>query len=252
MELSLRARLTWCAHLYKACVKQHHRELQPALEQLILPDSVIMDVGAHAGQFAKLFAGLAPKGHVYAFEPGSYARSILRPALMINRARNITVLPCGLGDAQAEIDLSIPIKSSGSVGFGLSHVGDSAPEADAASADGVRYYRETVNIATLDDVVAEHRIDRVDFIKADIEGWELRMLVGAQSTLVRDHPSLMIEVDDNHLVRAGDTAGAVFEHLFGLGYRAYNLSADLQKFERVPEPENGDFFFVAAENPDFA
>ena len=251
MKLSLRARLTWCAHLYKACVKQHHRELHPALAQLIRPDSVIMDVGAHAGQFAKLFAGLAPDGHVYAFEPGSYARSILRPALMINRARNITVVPCGLGDAQAEINLSIPIKSSGSVGFGLSHVGDNEAEEAQGSGDDAKYYRETVNILTLDEVVATHRIDRVDFIKADIEGWELRMLVGAQSTLVRDRPSLMIEVDDSHLVRAGDTTREVFEHLFGLGYRGYKLSADLQKFERVPAPEDGDFFFIAEDNPGF-
>ena len=72
MELSPRARLTWFAHMFKSIVKQHHRELRPALSQLINSNSVILDVGSHAGQFAKLFARLAPRGHVYAFEPGTY------------------------------------------------------------------------------------------------------------------------------------------------------------------------------------
>ncbi len=179
MELSPRARLTWCAHLFKSCTKQHHQELRPALSQLIRSDSVILDVGSHAGQFAKLFARLAQRGHVYAFEPGSYALSILRPAIRFNRFDNITVLPFGLGDAPAELDLSVPIKPSGSVGYGLSHIGAVNSDSDGERRVGWRYVEESIRISTIDEVVAARRIDRVDFIKADIEGWEMRMLAGA-------------------------------------------------------------------------
>jgi len=44
-----RARLTWLAHLFKACFKQHHRELRAPLSRFIGPDAVVFDVGAHAG-----------------------------------------------------------------------------------------------------------------------------------------------------------------------------------------------------------
>ncbi len=247
MELNLRARATWCAHLFKSCTKQHHRELRPALSQLIRSDSVILDVGSHSGQFAKLFARLAPKGHVYAFEPGSYALSILRPAIRFNRFRNVTVLPYGLGDAPAEGRLSVPIKPSGSVGYGLSHVSAVNSGMDGERRGGWRYIEESIMISTIDEFMAVQRIDRVDFIKADIEGWEMRMLAGAEATILRHHPSLMIEVVDEHLARAGDSSDALFEHLTGFGYRAFKLDARLRRYIEITRPEDYDIFFVMDE-----
>src|SRR5579862_5528537 len=90
-----RGRITpgFFAHLFKAAFKQHHRELLPLLRPLISFDAVVLDVGAHAGQYAKLFSRLAPHGRVYAIEPQSYARRILRAAIAVNRLKNVTVLP---------------------------------------------------------------------------------------------------------------------------------------------------------------
>ncbi len=247
MELNLRARATWCAHLFKSCTKQHHQELRPALSQLIRSDSVILDVGSHAGQFAKLFARLAPRGHVYAFEPGSYALSILRPVIRLSRFRNITVLPFGLGDAPAELDLSVPIKPSGSVGYGLSHMGAVNSVSDGERHLDWRHVEESIRISTIDEVVAARRIERVDFIKADIEGWEMRMLAGAEATISRHHPALMIEVVDTHLARAGDSAEALFKLLTGYGYRAFKLDARLVRYIEITRPEDNDIFFVTDE-----
>ena len=73
---------------------------------------MVFDVGAHAGQFAKLFAGLAPRGVVYAFEPSPYALSVLKPALAFNRVRNVRIIPYGLSDMDGEAVLKTPIKSA--------------------------------------------------------------------------------------------------------------------------------------------
>lgn len=72
---TLRARTSYCAHLFKALTRQHHREIMPMIAPYITQDSVIVDVGAHAGQFTKMFSAMVPRGHVYAFEPGSVAES---------------------------------------------------------------------------------------------------------------------------------------------------------------------------------
>jgi FkbM family methyltransferase len=103
--------------------KQHHRELLPVLSRYIPKKGVVMDVGAHAGQFTKLFSGMVPAGHVYAFEPGEYALSILRKVQTLRSLKNVTIVPLGLGDQPTEAVLSIPIKKSGSLGFGLSSLG---------------------------------------------------------------------------------------------------------------------------------
>ena len=70
--LSWRARASYFAHAFKAVTRQHHTELKPALAPYIPRDAVVADVGGHSGPFAKLFAGLAPDGTVYTFEPGAY------------------------------------------------------------------------------------------------------------------------------------------------------------------------------------
>lgn len=66
MRLTLRQRASWLARLYKACAQQHHEALRPILAPHVPAVGVVVDIGAHAGQFAKLFARLAPRGRVYA------------------------------------------------------------------------------------------------------------------------------------------------------------------------------------------
>src|SRR5208282_2285454 len=107
-----RITLGFFAHLFKAAFKQHHRALLPLLRPLIAIDAVVLDVGAHAGQYAKLFAKLAPRGRIYAVEPQSYARRILRVALALNRLRNVTILPLALGAKPGRARLTIPVKAS--------------------------------------------------------------------------------------------------------------------------------------------
>ncbi|MGH6967533.1 MAG: FkbM family methyltransferase, partial [Stellaceae bacterium] len=119
-----RGRITagFFAHVFKAVCKQHHREMLPLLAPLIQADAVVFDVGAHAGQYAKLFARLVRRGRVYALEPQSYARRILRIAIRLNRLRNVEILPLALGAAPGTATLTIPVKASGSYGFGLAHI----------------------------------------------------------------------------------------------------------------------------------
>jgi FkbM family methyltransferase len=175
--LSGRARLTHAAHLFKAITRQHHRELIPILGPLLPSDGVVFDIGAHAGQMAKLFALMCPQGRVYAFEPGSYALSVLRPMVRLRGRGRITVEPIAFGAAPGSLTLTTPIKRSGSLGFGLSHLG-----CDTA---GERAFRHEVAVETVDRFVDANGIGRLDLIKADIEGWEMQMLLGAQTSLAR-------------------------------------------------------------------
>ena len=210
-SLTSRQRLTWLAHMWKALTQQHHTEMRPRFRPYIPPDGVVMDVGAHAGQYTKLFAAMLPHGHVHAFEPGGYALSLLRRVKSFRRLSNITIHPYGLGDLSETSVLNVPIKESGSVGFGLSFVGDQKATTRRTAA-------ETIEIRRLDDVVQEHRISRVDFIKLDIEGSELRMLVGAKVTLLRFTPTIFVELVDQNLVRRGDSVEALSDFLRDLGY----------------------------------
>ena len=241
-RLSSRARLTWFAHLFKSCVKQHHRELIIPLRRFIPDDAVVLDAGGHAGQFAKLFARMAPNGHVYTVEPGSYALSIMRPAIRFNRLRNITILPVGLSDSPGTATLHVPVKESGSLGYGLSHITDITEQRARRPS-----ISDSISLTTIDRIAVSEDLRRLDFIKADIEGCELRMIVGAEQTLLRFRPNLMVEVNSEALARVGDTPDSLFSYFASIDYHGYILDPDMQRFHPVKLARNNDVFFVPSE-----
>ena len=231
--MDLRRRASWLAHLAKAVAQQHHRELIPLFAPLVARDAVVLDVGAHAGQFAKLFARMAPEGCVYAFEPSAYARSILGPALRWNGIANVTVVTDGLSDAPGEAVLQTPITRKGQMGYGRAHI---------SAADEPKSVAQTVRLTTLDAFVADQGLSRLDFIKADVEGWELNVLKGGMQTLARFHPALFLEVSDDWLGRAGAAPNDLWDLLTPLGYGAFKSPG------REPAPTYAgpaDYLFVA-------
>jgi len=238
-----RWRLTpsFVAHLWKAVTQQHHRVLKPLFAYCVPRDGVVFDVGAHAGQFAKLFARMAPQGQVYAIEPGSYARSILRTAIWARRLSNVAILPVALGAEPGLARLVIPIKASGALGFGLSHLG--RPEDRWP-----RVATELVAQTTIDELAETLALERLDFIKADIEGNEMRMLQGAVRTLKRFRPGLLLEVSAVQLARAGDNVAGVFAFLAELGYSGFVMGP---KGWLVPAEihADNDFWFFHADDP---
>jgi len=236
-RLSPRARLSWCAHLWKAATQQHHRAYAPLFRRFVPDDAIVLDVGAHAGQFTKLLAGLARRGKVYAFEPGGYALSILRRVVALRRLHHVEIVPAGLSDRAGVETLYVPTKRSGSVGFGLGHLG---AEARASLA-------ENIALTTLDAFAAERGLARVDFVKADIEGWEMRMLAGGKATIERLRPALMLEIQSAHLARAGDTPRAVWDFLAPLGYAAERIVPEGRALRLAPAPApcEGDLLWVS-------
>jgi FkbM family methyltransferase len=235
-----RLSVSFLAHLWKGTTQQHHRELIPLIGRLVPADAVVFDVGAHAGQFTKLFARAASRGRVYAFEPSSYARSILRSVVWLHGLRNVAIVPVALGADLGLAPLTMPIKASGASGFGLSHLGP--PEAHWRAVA-----QELVAQATIDDIADALRLDRLDFIKADIEGWELQMLRGARAAVDRFRPRLMLELTSEHLARAGDRLDDVFEFLAAHRYRGFSMAPD-RRLVSVAAPAEGDFWFLQAED----
>jgi FkbM family methyltransferase len=231
---------TYLAHLFKAVFKQHHKLLIPLLRRVIPEDGVVLDVGAHAGQYAKIFSRLAPRGQIYAFEPGSYARSILRVALACNRCRNVAVVPVALGACEGTEILTVPVKRPGSYGFGLAHFG---PETRFPTTE-----REVVGVSTIDRMVELLGLTRLDFIKADIEGWELQLMRGGERAIRRFRPVMLLELNAQGLARAGDDLATAFAAIAGLGYRpaAGDLTGALTP---VAGPRIGDIWWLPAESP---
>lgn len=230
---SLRGRLEWVAHAWKAATQQHHRDLLPLLRPLLPEDGVAVDIGAHAGQFTKLFARLAPAGRVIAVEPSPYAQSILQRVVRLHRLRNVTVVAGGLSDRPGELVLATPIKRSGALGFGLASFAPSGRQGETR--------QDRVTVETLDGLAERMGFRRLDLIKCDVEGWEGHVLRGGKAALARFRPALLLEIVASSLARVGDTPDTLWSLLAPLGYAARRMpdSAPVEGFAG-----DADYLFV--------
>lgn len=136
---------------------------------------IVIDAGSCCGSFSA-YASVKGAESVYAFEPVSENFAYLLKTAKLNK--NIIPVQKGLSDENTKRDIFIDAEHYS----GSSFLEELKPGIPPTSVETVR----------LDDFVRENNIPRVDFIKADIEGFERHMLAGAQETLARFAPKLAL------------------------------------------------------------
>jgi FkbM family methyltransferase len=178
------------------------------LSQILRPGMVFIDVGANEGLYT-LFAArrIGPTGQVLALEPSGRELARLRQNVSLNRLANITIVPVAAGESEGRARLRI-------AGFG--HEGQNTLGEFAYSVDGAGF--EEVDVARLDHLVAEQALDRVDVLKIDTEGAELRVLRGASALLRKHRPLVVLELIDAALRHQGASRADVIKLLQEHGY----------------------------------
>ena len=78
----------------------------------------------------------------------------------------------------------------------------------------------TINVTTLDDYLMGMELDSVNFIKIDVEGFEINVLKGAKKIIEKFKPSLFIEVENTLLNRQGTSASELISLIQQFKYRA--------------------------------
>lgn len=237
-QLTFRQKLTYCAHLFKVLVKQHHQPLIPLLEKFIPKNTNVIDVGGHAGQMTKIFCKLAPLGKVYAFEPGTYAYSILSKTKFFKKLSNLEIFKIGLSSQDDIVAFHIPLKKSGSVGYGTSHI----HLEDHKTIKGA-YVEEKIKVTSLDNFVLSKNLKNISFIKIDVEGHELDVLKGAQKVIASDHPVIMIEINSEHLARSNTSKHQIFDYLEKQGYTSARIVDATGDLIHDHNREEADFLF---------
>jgi FkbM family methyltransferase len=141
---------------------------------------VVLDCGANVGVFTRHALDRGAR-LVVAIELAPENTACLRRTFAAEiQAGRVIVYPKGVWDKDDVLQLRTSALSGG----------DSVALRFPGSTDGPR-----VSLTTIDKLAAELRLDRVDFIKMDIEGAERRALAGAAQTVARFHPRLAISME---------------------------------------------------------
>lgn len=157
----------------------------------------VIEGGACTGDTAIVFSNtVGAAGKVYAFDPVGNHLEILRENISRPGFGNVKLFPYGLSDKNVE----------------------AAPIMLSSYDPGWRVKDDAVPLVRIDDLVMRGEIERVDFIKLDVEGSEMAALRGATSSIHRFRPKLAISV-----YHKPDDFFEVIEFVagLGLGYRLF-------------------------------
>ncbi len=178
------------------------------VENFLRPGMTVFDIGAHHGFYTVLASiKVGSHGKVIAVEASPRERKRLNRHLRINHCSNVTVDEHALGEEVGTAELHL-VRGPQSGCNSLRQ-----PNVDEPTD------RVSVLVEPLDHMIQEHKIDRVDFIKMDVEGAELSVLKGSKTLLNRrPRPVFLIEVQDIRTRPWGYPARDLIRYLAALDY----------------------------------
>ena len=175
------------------------------LPQLVHAGDTAIDIGANLGYYARTLSRLTgPAGRVYAVEPVPPILAVLRRNL--RRCRNVEILPYALGTENKPITMANDsARETGYFGTGQNFVNDGGQKAAAEFTAQMRRGSELFG-----------KLERLDFVKCDIEGYEVVVMNEMRPLLEKFRPTVLIET-------GGANRPQIVALFTELGYRGCTL-----------------------------
>lgn len=197
-----------------------------AVRYIIQRDYTIIDIGANLGYFSKNFARIAKKGKVICIEPVDAFYSVLQ--YFIGTYKNVTIHNYALGNENGTVTMVMP-ETDGVIRTGLPHISMSEEEQAKNRTKQVQIVKGSELFSGL---------EKLDYIKCDIEGYEEIVFHEIRSIIEKHLPIIQVEIDSRNQVK-------MLEYFSELNYIQYGISKFRLIRENGPEQqEQGDFLFV--------
>lgn len=196
-------------------------DTQAACRRLVKEGDVVLDIGANLGAHTLPLAKLAgATGCVHAFEASDDAFRRLRTNIDLNPdlEKRITthqiLLAADSAAAKPDgIPSSWPLHAGGGDRLHPVHLGCYHSVSGAV-------------VMSLDEWAARVQLEKIDFIKLDVDGYEIDVLEGAASLMARHRPLLLMEFMPYVYPERGTTFARLLEVLSGFGYAAESLRGE--------------------------
>lgn len=229
-------------HLRKAHYARKLRRAGPEPEMRVIPrllpaGGCALDLGANFGLYTRLLAEtVGPAGTVHAVEPVPETCDVLRSNVRRLGLAAATVHNVAVSDRAGTVTMFIPRYARG---------GENLYEARITADEGPADFRTVeVPARSLDELFG--RLDRIDFVKCDVEGHELSVLRGAGGVLREHRPAWLVEVSGDPDDTAGPAAEVV-SRMQETGYLPY-LIRDGAVRPREPGDRAANYFFLRPEH----
>ena len=178
------------------------------VKKYVSKGDTVLDIGANIGYYTLLFARIVgPLGKVYAFEPEPSTFKLLKKNISVNNYKNVCLVNKAVSDTESKIPFYVSKNNLGGHSIYKPDKGSSKTFVDAIILD--KYFNNDF---------------KVDFIKIDIEGAEVKALKGMKNIIKRS-PELKIltEINPFMLSKSGTGVKELFDYITDLGFTFYLL-----------------------------
>lgn len=196
-----------------------------------------LDIGTNMGVVAAMVAKRTGRP-VIAVEPNPETARRAACTFALNGLRNVTLFSAAVGDQDGEMTFYMTPGASDAASLSGENVG--------AGAQAIK-----VPVVTIDTLVERCGLDRVGFIKIDVEGFEPQAIAGARSTIQRDHPEMFWEYHFGIAPKLGWTPEGLrdqIELLAPYQYRVLRENDPVRPFP--PRREDGESFNIWCRRPE--
>ena len=202
------------------------------IEPLLTKEDIVFDVGTNIGTIANWLANRTK--HVHAFEPHPANIEMTRDQVQLRKTKNITLSQLALGSEPGTLQLHV--KSF----HGHHSLGDTDASPTVEKID--------VDVDTVDRYCSTHGVERIDFLKIDVEGFEDEVLQGATSMLKNLNIGFVLfELRHSILDSVGKQSKDIFTPLIENGYSIFTLDGRTLAADELENLSNGDY--LAAVDP---
>jgi FkbM family methyltransferase len=202
------------------------REELDLCAQFITPESTVLDIGANIGIHSIWFSTLANNGRVISFEPSRSTFSLLLEN--VKDIGNIIPLNTGISDTSGI--------------FTFYECDDNALSGLKDTLRSPVARRTSIVCHRGDDIVASLHLDKVDFIKIDVEGLEKNVLDGLRQTIDAHRPIIFCEIYAGSNSNS-DPSGTV-QFVIDMGYDAFVLAGTNLKPFTTHNDDEHNYLFV--------
>jgi len=182
------------------------------LNKLIKNKNICLyDIGANTGYYG-VMAGYLGKGKIkcYSFEPIKKYCDCLQESINLNHLEDIVkVFNIALGNKNSKEDL---------------YLSGSGSSLDKDFVGKINLPKRTIEIRKLDDIIQKENLEKPDFIKIDVEGYEYNVLLGGKRVIKESLPILFVEIIyslENGFIN--ENYKQTLDFISNLGYKIFYL-----------------------------
>lgn len=211
------------------------------VQRFLKPGMVMMDVGAHLGEYTLLAAEIVGKtGQVHAFEPQASLFPIVKKNIETNGFDQVIANCCAVSDKEGEVEFAV------------------CPEPSVSSIRKITDKSENAEIVRVPTTSLEHywgdRGTPINLIKVDVEGAEKFVFEGARKFMGLDYkaPTWIFEYAPRAYRKFNYQAQELLSFLADYGYKVFKYKGigKLEVFD-PEQPSSGIINLVATKDKDY-